>query len=260
MSQRILAAAQSVPMRGDVVANVTQHVRLVQLAAREKAQVVVFPELSLTGYEIDLARDLAFSLKDRRLAPLLDAAAAYKVTMIAGAPVKLGTRLVIGALILKPDKSVDLYTKHRLGAFGESARVDGDVPPAEATVFAAGTLNPALAVGGSPAAVAVCADTGRPAHASAAAKRGAKNYLASMFVIPSELERDQSNLKSYATEHAMAVVMANFGGPSGGLKSGGRSAIWSERGELVAQLEASGAGLVIGTETGGTWSGKTITA
>ena len=52
MRPRALAAAQTVPVRGDVEANLAQHVRLVRVAAEEKAQVLVFPELSLTGYEL----------------------------------------------------------------------------------------------------------------------------------------------------------------------------------------------------------------
>jgi predicted amidohydrolase len=68
---RSLAAAQTIPIRGDVDANVERHLRLVHIAAAEQAQVLVFPELSLTGYELDLAADLAFSQRDPRLTPLV---------------------------------------------------------------------------------------------------------------------------------------------------------------------------------------------
>jgi predicted amidohydrolase len=84
-SARALAVAQTVPVRGDVDANVAEHVRLV--AAREGARVIVFPELSLTGYELDLARDTAFSEKDPRLIPLLDLTSSCSMTVIVGEPV-----------------------------------------------------------------------------------------------------------------------------------------------------------------------------
>src|SRR5262245_49180133 len=48
---RAFAAAQTIPLRGDVDANLEQHARLAQVAADEQARVLVFPELSLTGYE-----------------------------------------------------------------------------------------------------------------------------------------------------------------------------------------------------------------
>jgi predicted amidohydrolase len=111
---------------------------------------------------------------------------------------------------------------------------------------------------GSRAAVAICADTGRPSHARAAAERGATIYLASMFVIPSDFEMDSSRLAGHATRHSMAVVMSNYGGATGGLAAAGRSSIWSERGELIARLPDSGAGIALARESEGRWSGETI--
>jgi predicted amidohydrolase len=254
-----IAAAQTIPVRGDVAANVEQHVRLAHVAADQQAQVVVFPELSLTGYELDLASDLGFSETDSRLASLVEAAASRSLTLVVGAPARIGSLLYIGAFILSPDRTVSLYTKHDLGAFSAAASCDGVVPPAEATVFHAGNRNPLIRFGGYTAAVAVCADTGRPSHPQAAADRGAKIYLASMFVIPSELGRDTANLKAYAARHSMAVAFANYGGPSGGLASGGRSAIWAPGGDLVAQLETRGAGVVVAVEDRDGWRGKAVT-
>ena len=251
-----IAVAQTIPGRGDVGANLEEHLRLARVAAAAQAQVLVFPELSLTGYELDLAEALAFSERDPRLAPLSDAATSLSLTLIAGAPARVGTRLHIGAFILFPDGSVDLYTKHRLGAFPQSASCDGTVPPAEATYFQPGDQNPLLRLGDRLAALAVCADTGRPSHPREAAERGAKLYLASMFVIPSELERELAGLGAYAARCSMLVAAANYGGPSGGLAAAGRSAIWSEEGELLVQLAASGSGVAIATESPGGWRGR----
>jgi len=79
-----------------------------------------------------------------------------------------------------------------------------------------------------------------------------------MFVIPSDLESDTAKLRTYAVRHGMAVVFANFGGPSGGLPSGGRSAIWSDRGEPLARLEATGAGVVAASEGRAGWRARAI--
>ena len=54
-----IGAAQPVPCRGDVAENLTRHVRLIRLASAHGAQALVFPELSLTGYELDLADRIA---------------------------------------------------------------------------------------------------------------------------------------------------------------------------------------------------------
>jgi hypothetical protein len=79
-----------------------------------------------------------------------------------------------------------------------------------------------------------------------------------MFVIPSDLATDTGHLRDYAVRHSMAVVFANFGGPSGGLPSGGRSAIWSESGAPLAQLDAGGIGLAIAVEGAAGWRAKSL--
>ncbi len=250
---RSLAAAQTIPIRGDVEGNVGQHVRLAHVAASERVQVLVFPELSLTGYELDLAGDLAFSQGDLRLAPLVEVASSSSMTLVVGAPVRLGSWLHIGAFIISPEGTVDVYTKHHLGAFSTGAGPDGVVPPAEETVFHPGNRNPLVRFGRNTAAIAVCADTSRPSHPRRAAERGSRTYLASMFIVPSEFGRETANLRAYAVRHSMTVVLANYGGPSGGLASAGGSAIWSQGGEQLARLEKTGAGVVFAVENQAGW-------
>lgn len=256
---RAIAVAQTIPKRGDVDANLERHIPLIHAAAEEQARVLVFPELSLTGYELDLADDLAFSESDPRLAPLIELASSFIMTLIVGAPVRIGPRLYIGAFIVSPDRSVDLYTKHYLGAFSKDASPDGIVPAAEAAVFHPGNRNPLIRFDGNTAAVAVCADIGRPSHPKEAAARGAKNYFASMLVIPADLEQDTARLKAYAVQHSMTIGFANYGGPTGGLPSGGSSAIFSEKGEPLVQLEATGSGMVIAIEDETGWRAKAFT-
>jgi len=254
---RSIAVAQTCPVKGDVDANLDEHLRLAGLAASEGAQVVLFPELSLTGYELSLADDLAFSVDDPRLAPLAEAAASSSMTLIVGAPVRLEHRLHIAAFIIGPDHTA-VYTKHHLGAFSPAASCDGALPPAEKTVFEPGDRNPTVQIGGRGAAIAICADVGRPSHPQRAADMGARTYLASMFVIPSEYEGEAAKLRSYAVQHSMTVAFANYGRATGGLASAGRSAIWSETGEVLTQLGASGAGVAVATETPRGWRVRAI--
>jgi predicted amidohydrolase len=255
---RSLAVAQTIPKAGDVVANTQTHVRLAKLAAKELAQVLVFPELSLVGYEMDLAQSLAFSREDPRLNPLREVAASCSILLVVGAPVQLAEHLYLGAFLIYPDGEVDLYTKHRLGAFAETACVDGVVPAVEATVFHPGRLNPLVRYGEHQAAVAICADTGQASHPQLAAERGANAYLASMFVIPSEFQRESANLETYAKKYSMTVLFSNYGGPSGGLAAAGQSAIWSEKGEQICQLSENGTGIGVAFENGTGWGSKTI--
>jgi predicted amidohydrolase len=254
---RSLAAAQTVPIRGDVDANVEQHIRLVRHAAQERPQVLVFPELSLTGYELDLARDLAFSEHDPRLAPLVDAASAHAMTLIVGAPVRIEAQLYIGAFIVTPERTVEVYTKHHLGAFSSSDSPDGIVPPAEDSVFQPGERNPLVHFNGHCGAVSVCADSHHRSHPERAAARGARTYFSSQFAIPLHLELKIAVLKKRALRHSLTIVLANFAGHTGGLASAGGSGIWTDKGERVAQLEANGSGVVVAVEDGTLWRATT---
>jgi predicted amidohydrolase len=216
----------------------------------------LFPELSLTGYELDLADELAITEDEPRLERVADAARSHALTVVVGAPLRVLRGLHVGAIVFAPSGERFVYTKQRLGAFGESARVDGTLPPPEASVFQPGELDPLVELDGGVAAIAICSDTGRASHAQRAAERRAKTYLASMFVIPSEFEQDSARLRGYASEHSLCVALSNYGSPTGGLAAAGRSSIWSEQGELVVQLPANGAGIAVATRTSDGWSGR----
>jgi hypothetical protein len=56
----------------------------------------------------------------------------------------------------------------------------------------------------------------------------------------------------------MLVAMANFGGPTGGLPSAGRSAIWSDRADPLVRLEPAGAGLAVAAEDDAGWRARAI--
>lgn len=254
-----IAVAQTLPHAGNVAANTAEHLSLMRLAAGAGAHLLVFPELSLTGYELELGPELSFQAADLRLDPLAALATELRLTVIVGAPVKLGTELHIGAFIVPPSGESRVYTKQHLGAFPAEINPGGAVPPPEPSIFKPGTHDPLVDVNGKHGSVAICADTGRAAHAQAAADRGSALYLVSMFFTPGEVEQEHARLRSYAQRHALCVAAANYGGPTGGLPGGGHSAIWSPQGTLVSVLPGSGAGVAVAFEDGNAWRGEVLT-
>ncbi|MDG4801263.1 phosphotransferase [Micromonospora sp. WMMD980] len=76
-----IAVAQPLTRTDDVAGNAERHAAAVRAA---RARVVVFPELSLTGYELAAA---PLDPSDDRLAPLRAACAATGTLALAGAPV-----------------------------------------------------------------------------------------------------------------------------------------------------------------------------
>jgi predicted amidohydrolase len=153
MTALTLAAAQSVSIAGDVPANIERHLALMHAAAEHGVHVLVFPELSLTGYEPSLAAALAIAPEDALLAPLREMAREWGLTAVVGMPIRLapGAGVLIGALVLGADGSLAVYTKQHLH-------------PGEEAVFAPGQGGAALDIGDERIALAVCADFSRASH------------------------------------------------------------------------------------------------
>ena len=63
----ILASAQTKPKRGNFKGNLDDHYRLIKIASDKGADLIVFPEMSITGYEREKAHSLALSANDNRL-------------------------------------------------------------------------------------------------------------------------------------------------------------------------------------------------
>ena len=245
MTTITIAAAQTIPFDGDVRKNIETHEKLIALAADKKVDVILFPEMSLTGYDLSHGQELAFTIYDERIKPIMLLAEKHNIIVIAGVPLQMDSNLYIGALIISPDRSISPYAKHHVHA-------------TEKKVFKPGHLNPKIYFGDEQASIAICADITHSSHAGNAASSGSTLYLASVFITPEGIEKESALLKGYARKHKMAVAMANYGGESGGIQSGGKSAIWSDTGSKVVAMEGNGEGLVIAKKENGKWTGKVL--
>nr|WP_314896105.1 carbon-nitrogen hydrolase family protein [uncultured Flavobacterium sp.] len=242
----ILATAQTKPKRGDIDSNLLDHYRLVELAAANKANLIVFPELSITGYERENAEQLAFSPNDSRLNHLKKLAVENQIIIIAGAPIKIDSELFIGEFIISPDNSVSIYTKQFL-------HTDEEVYYQSSFDY-----NPILEIENQRISCAICADIDYPKHPENANKNNSSIYIASIFFSPNGIPQAHQSLQNYASQFNMNVLMANFGGESYGSPSGGRSAFWNNKGELIAQMGDSNAGLLLVEKHDAGWTSKIL--
>jgi predicted amidohydrolase len=239
----IIAAAQSTSVPGDISRNVAHHVRIGTMAAERGAQLLVFPELSLTGYELTIARSKAVGPDSSDLDPLRHLAAHAHMTVVVGAPMLNDKdELHIAAFAIHPGGTVLTYTKQH-------------VHQSEEEVFTSGPGGPALLVEDATVALAICADATYPQHAASAAARGANVYAVGVMITEGGYARKAALLRNYALEHRMAVLMANYSGATGGEVSAGKSALWSENGQLVAATTGTEEALVVGMRQNGSWNG-----
>lgn len=244
MTALTLAAAQSISIAGDVQANIGRHLAFMRAAAEHGVQLLVFPELSLTGYEPSSAAELAIAPQDAMLAPLREMARELRLTAVVGMPIRLTPEsgVSIGALVLGADGSLAVYTKKHLH-------------PGEEAAFVAGQGGAALEWGDDRIALAVCADFSHASHPRQAAEVGATVYAAGVLISEGGYAADSALLQGYAAEHGLLVLMANHGGPSGGWACAGRSAIWATDGSVLAAAPGVGDALVIARRENGQWAG-----
>ena len=109
-----ICAAQLRPTAGNIEANVRQHLRLLGLAVSHDAHLILFPELSLTGYEPKLAMQLATNQDDRRLDAFQRTADSKSLSIAVGIPTVAEAGIRISIVVFQPGSARVTYSKQQL--------------------------------------------------------------------------------------------------------------------------------------------------
>ncbi|WP_067699957.1 carbon-nitrogen hydrolase family protein [Nocardia jejuensis] len=231
-----VTAAQLTCIPGDIEKNVARHVSLLADIAETGSRVVVFTELSLTGYELPLlAADLAnYAVlpDDPRLEPLRAACAAYSMFAVVGAVVAVPGGHAIASLVFDDSGTpIAVYTKHHLHGV-------------EAEMFVAGTEFTVVEVDGTRLGLAVCADVNDPGHAAATVAAGAQVYVASALYLAGKEGRRDGHMVSRSVENGCWTVLSAYSTPVDGVPATGGSGVWRPDGSLVAQIGPESPGFV----------------
>lgn len=245
MNEMIIAAAQLRCAAGDIEVNIQRHLQTAEQAAAHNVNFLLFPELSLTGYEPDLAGQLAMTLQDLRLAVLRDSAMRHQMTLVCGAPLRSSDAdaLYIGAIVFAPDGTLYSYTKQHLHG-------------PEATIFTAGQGGPLLQVQQEQVGLAICADILSDTHPQHAADCGATVYAAGVLITKKSYPLESGLLQRYAEKHRMVVILSNHCAPTGGWEPAGQSAIWDDSGRLIVTASEGDDALAIARKSDAGWLGE----
>ncbi len=232
-----VAAVQMAPVYGDVAANLAKHGDLIADARARGAELIVFPELSLTGYQVGPgALDLAMAADDARLRALARAAGdAY--ALVGLVEEDRAARVYNAAALIHDGTVLACHRKCALPSYGNLE---------EGKYFAPGAAISTCAMpGGFIAAPLICADVWDPALVHAAATAGATLLLAptnSAFDAVSEQFSNPGGwttvLDYYALMYGWPVVFVNRVGPELGLRFWGGSRILDAGGGCLAEAPA----------------------
>jgi predicted amidohydrolase len=232
-----ICAAQTRPVKGDIESNIANHKKIIDLAVANGAGTIIFPELSITGYEPELAKELATDQYDSRFDDFQTISDSKKITIAIGVPVKSKSGICISMVIFQPHKARELYSKKYLHADEEPYFISGQ--------------NTMGLLGDKPGiAFAICYELSIPEHSENAFKAGAGIYIASVAKTASGVEKAVETLSDIASKYSMPVLFSNCVGHCDNFESAGKTSIWNNKGLLAGQLDDTNEGiLIVDTET-----------
>lgn len=216
-----VAAVEAEALPGAVAQNVATAVRLTEAAAAQGAELVVFPEAFVTGYEEGVfAGALPTPGELGWLEPLRRAVDAHGLTVVLNTALARGDRRTLTDVVLAPGAEPWFaYDKQHLYA-------------AERTHFAPGDRGASFTLKGFELALSVCYDANFPEHAAAAAADGAIAYLASGAYFPGGERRCDLHYGARALDNGLYVVFAGLlGAPHAFI---GGSAVYDPLGTRIA--------------------------
>lgn len=227
-----ISVAQNKPAIGNIEANIKKHRELVELAAADGADIIIFPELSLSGYEPNIASQVATTLDDIRLAALQELSNKHKIVIGAGIPIKSKRGITITMLIFQPGLEISTYSKKYLH-------------PDEEPVFVSGENFSSFIVNDTKIALAICYEISIPQHAHDAAKDKPVVYIASVAKFRRHMESTTATLSDTAKKYSMNVMMANCLGLCDGEECAGSSLVVNDKGVVMDQLDDTREGVLI---------------
>jgi predicted amidohydrolase len=240
----ILASAQTCPEKDNIDKNLEQHYALCEKAIDLQADLIVFPELSISGYEREEAYNYFFTPDDARLIQLKKTAIAGKITIIAGAPIKIKTDLFIGSFIFSPAGNISIYTKQYLHE-GEDYFYKSSFD-----------FNPQLDIENQKISLGICADVENIKHVRAARNTGSKIYVLSVFYSSASIQGLHEKLNNFAREYRLNIILSNFYGECYNMEAGGKSAFWANNGSKIAELDTCHPGILVVENTDSGWIGE----
>ena len=228
-----VAAAQMDPTEADIGYNLKKHFAFIDEARARGVQLLVFPELSLTGYQLRSRTPyLAITRDDDRLLSIADRAG--DMTVVAGfVEESLAAQFHNSAAALRNGKVQFIHRKLNLATYGNLE---------EAKYFARGRYVDVF-VHEPPwtAGIFICADAWNPGLIHLAAL-----YGATLLIIPIASSREavglefsnpdgwNTALSFYGMLYGMPIVMANHCGARDGETYWGGSRVIDPHGKILA--------------------------
>ena len=225
-----IAPTQS--LKGEIRENIKNHLQMIVNAVKSDADLIIFPELSITNYEPDLAKELATDIENILFDPFQELANKNGITIGIGMPTKTSDGINISMLIFQPNEPRIVYSKNIL-------HTD------ELPYFTSGKNQELLNVNGKKIAIGICYETLQREHFIKAKENEAEFYIASVAKPDRGIDKAYIHFPEIAKEFKTPILMSNCIGYCDNFLSNGKTSIWNDNGELIGQLDVVSQGLLI---------------
>jgi len=231
-----VAAAQIESHLGDLEANVDKHLAVIDQARAAGVDVLLFPEMSLTGHGAgtEVLR-LALGREDPQLERLAEATGDM-VTIVGLMEEAVAAQFYNTAIALKDGRQLFLHRKINLATYGRLE--DGKH-------FATGRYVDTFELGGPwRSSVMICADLWNPGLVNLVALHGCTVLFSpissAIEAVGGEFDNPAGwhlNVRFYGMTYGLPLVMANRIGSEGDLEFWGGSCVVDAFGRIVAQAD-----------------------
>jgi predicted amidohydrolase len=171
MLAQVYTVAQIKSVRENYKRNIEKHMEYIRSAAQFESKIIIFPEMSLTGYERELAGIQSFTKDDLRLECFKKASLDYNIVIVVGAPLLLDAHLYIASWIFIPTMKPQIYIKKYLHS-GEELYFQSSMQ-----------YDPSVKMNDGQLSFAICYDIERDEHIECVKNMKSNFYAASIFTL-----------------------------------------------------------------------------
>lgn len=236
---RLALVIQNCPA-GEFESNLDGCVRHIKAAAERNADIVVFPEMNLTGYDTGKnVQKIARPLDQMLRSYLIEKAHQFQVTILCGLARRDDeNRIFASHLIITPDGGFDFYDKVHTAPFEKKYYTQGN----RADVYAAPTLK---------LGIQLCYDAHFPSLTTVMAKKGAEAvclpHASPRGTSREKLESWLRHLTARAFDNGLFIAACNQAGDNrNGLFFPGVAVVIGPDGKVIDKmLSDSGEGIMV---------------